>query len=214
MRDRAAPYLTPYARARGRKLRGARALLWMGKRDQVVRFEAIVRNVRLEGQHVLDVGCGPADLLGYLHKRAIAPAHYTGLEAQPWLVSAARRRRYERCSIVTGDFVRHPETMSVGADVVIFSGSLNLLPSRQFYRSLREAWAAAGRCLVFNFLCSPGLADAPWLTWHRRASVRAFAEGLGAEVRLDDGYEPGDCTAVMRRRGPRPGTSAAIQSTR
>ena len=214
MPERAAAYLTPYARARGRKMRGARALLWMGRRDQLVRFEALVRNCGLEGQHVLDVGCGPADLLGFLRKQAIAPAHYTGLEAQPWLVRAARRRRYERCSIVTGDFVRQPETMSVGADVVVFSGSLNLLSSRQFYRSLREAWAAAGRCLVFNFLCSPELSNAPWLRWHRRAAVRAFAEGLGAEVRLDDGYEPGDCTAVMRRRGPERRTSAAIQSTR
>ena len=199
MTARAAAYLTPYARARGRRLRGARALLWMGKRDQVIRFEAIVRNCPLEGLHVLDVGCGPGDLLGFLRKRAIVPRHYTGLEAQPWLVRAARRRRYPRCTIVTGDFVRYPETMSVGADVVIFSGSLNLLSSRQFYRSLRAAWAAAGRCLVFNFLSSPELSNAPWLTWHRRASVRAFAEGLGAEVHLDDGYEPGDCTAVMRR---------------
>ena len=47
MPDRPAAYLTPYARARGRKLRGARALLWMGRRDQLVRFEAIVRNCSL-----------------------------------------------------------------------------------------------------------------------------------------------------------------------
>src|SRR5882672_8854938 len=62
-----APYLRPYARARGRKERGARALLWMGRRDQLVRFEAIVRDCPLEGLRLLDVGCGPADLLGFLH---------------------------------------------------------------------------------------------------------------------------------------------------
>jgi hypothetical protein len=200
--NRAPAYLTPYARARGRRLRGARALLWMGRRDQLVRFEAMVRNCPLEGLRLLDVGCGPADLLGFLGTRGIQPAYYTGLEAQPWLVRAARRRRYPRCAIVTGDFVRDPETMSVGADVVIFSGSLNLLSSRQFYRSIRDGWAATRRWLVFNFLSSPELADAPWLTWHRPSSVRAFARRLGAEVRLDDGYEPGDCTAVLRRRGP------------
>jgi hypothetical protein len=202
MPDRAPAYLTPYARARGRKVRGARALLWMGRRDQLVRFEAIARLCPLEGLHLLDVGCGPADFLGFLRKRGIAPAHYTGLEAQPWLVQAARRRRYPACTMVTGDFVRDPETMSVGADVVIFSGSLNLLSSRQFYQAVRDGWSATRGWLVFNFLCSSGLADAPWLTWHRRASVRAFAEGLGAEVHLDDTYEPGDCTAVLRRSGP------------
>src|SRR4030095_6079737 len=105
---RAAAYLTPYVRARGRKMRGARALLWMGRRDQLIRFEALVRNCPLEGLHLLDGGCGPAELPGSLPKRAIPPAHYTGLEAQPWLVRAAQRRRYPRCSIVTGDFVRKP----------------------------------------------------------------------------------------------------------
>ena len=69
--------------------------------------------------------------------------------------------------------------MSVGADVVIFSGSLNLLSSRQFYRSIRDGWAATRGWLAFNFLCSPELADAPWLTWHRPASVLAFAAAPG-----------------------------------
>jgi len=200
MPDRAAAYLEPYSRARRRKARGARALLWVGRRDQLVRFEAIVRACPLEGRRVLDVGCGPGDLLGFLRKRGILPAHYVGLEAQPWLVRAARRRRYPKCSIVEGDFVKDPATMAVGADVVIFSGSLNLLSSRQFYRSLREAWAATRRWLVFNFLCTPDLAGARWLHWHRRAAVLAFARRLGAVVHLDDGYEPGDCMAVLRRR--------------
>ena len=202
MPARARPaYLEPYSRARRRKARGARALLWVERRDQLVRFEAIVRACPFRGRRVLDVGCGPADLLGYLHRRGVVPAHYVGLEAQPWLVRAARRRRYPSCSIVEGDFVKHPETMAVGADVVIFSGSLNLLSSRQFYRSLRQAWAATRRWLAFNFLSSPELTDAPFLFWHRRAAVVAFARRLGAIVRVHEGYEPGDCTVVMRRRG-------------
>lgn len=201
MPDRAAAYLKPYSRARRRKARGARALLWVGRRDQLVRFEAIVRACPFRGRRVLDVGCGPADLLRYLHRRGVVPAHYVGLEAQPWLVRAARRRRYPNCSIVEGDFVKDPATMAVGADVVIFSGSLNLLSSRQFYRSLREAWAATRRWLVFNFLSSPELADAPFLVWHRRAAVVAFARRLGAIVRVHEAYEAGDCTVVMRKRG-------------
>jgi SAM-dependent methyltransferase len=200
MAERAPFYLEPYSRARRRKAKGARALLWVGRRDQIVRFEAIVKACPLAGRRVLDVGCGPGDLLGFLRRRGIRPAHYVGLEAQPWLVRAARRRDYVSSTIVEGDFVKDPEKLRVGAEVVIFSGSLNLLSSRQFYRSLGQAWAAAGRLLVFNFLCSPELSNAPWLTWHRRAAVLAFARGLGAEVRLDDGYEPGDCTAVMRKR--------------
>jgi trans-aconitate methyltransferase len=200
MPDRRAAYLGPYSRAHRRKVRGASALLWVGRRDQIVRFEAIARTCPLRGRRVLDVGCGPADLLGYLHRRGIVPAHYVGLEAQSWLARAARRRRYPNCSIVEGDFVQAPETMAVGADVVIFSGSLNLLSSRQFYRTIREAWAATRGWLVFNFLSSPELADAPWLFWHRRSAVAAFARRLGAIVRVHDDYEDGDCTVVMRKR--------------
>jgi hypothetical protein len=197
MPDRAATYLTPYRQAH--KMRGVRALLWDGPRDQTVRFEAIVRACPLDGRHVLDVGCGRADLLGFLRARGIFPAHYTGLEAQPWLVRAARRRRYADCSIVEGDFVTHPEKLLVGADVVVFSGSLNLLSSKQFYRSVRRGWEAANRWLVFNFLCTPDLAGARWLVWHRRAAVLALAARLGAVAAMDVGYEAGDCTVVMRK---------------
>src|SRR5262249_53805781 len=118
---------------------------------------------------------------------------------------AARRRRLERCTIVQADFVRHPEALRVGADVVVFSGSLNLLSSRAFYRSLARAWAAAGRWLAFNFLFSPALPGDPWLPWHRPAAVMAFARRLPgvAAVRRIEGYEPGDCTIVVRRTRPR-----------
>jgi hypothetical protein len=200
---RAPSYLVPYARAR--RARGVRALLWDGPHDQTVRFEAIVRACPLADLHVLDVGCGPAALLGFLLGRGLVPRHYTGLEAQAWLARAARRKRYARCSIVEADFVRDPAALEVGADVIVFSGSLNLLSSRQFYRSIRRAWAATRRWLVFNFLCTPDLAGARWLVWHRRSAVLALARRLGAETRMDDAYEEGDCLVVMRKRtGRRP----------
>ncbi|HVQ29912.1 MAG TPA: class I SAM-dependent methyltransferase [Vicinamibacteria bacterium] len=195
-----ARYLEPYVEARRRKARGVDALLWEDRRSQRIRFEAIARLCPLAGQRVLDVGCGQADLLGFLQARGTVPAHYTGLEAQPWLARAARRKRYLNCSIVEGDFVAHPARLEVGADVLVFSGSLNFLSSRLFYRSLDAAWAASRQSLVFNFLCSPDLAGAKGLRWHRRDTVLAFARGLTSSVRMDDAYEDGDCTVVMRQR--------------
>jgi SAM-dependent methyltransferase len=178
------------------------ALLWEDLHAQQVRFAAIARNCPLHGRRVLDVGCGRADLLAYLAEVGIVPGRYLGLEAQPWLARAARRRRYPNCSIVLGDFLAEPAKLAVGAEVLIFSGSLNFLSSRQFYRALRLAWAAAQDAVVFNFLCSPDLAGLAQLTWHRRDAVLAFARRLGAVVHLDDGYEPGDCTVVMSKAPP------------
>jgi hypothetical protein len=107
--------------------------------------------------------------------------------------------------------VRHPEALDVGADVVVFSGSLNLLPSRPFYRSLARGWTAARRWLAFNFLCSPELTADRWLHWHRPAAVMAFARGLPGVVRARkiEGYEPGDCTIVVRKIGEVDSTAAA-----
>lgn len=191
-------YLRPYVRAR--KLAGMHTLLWEDVSAQETRFDAIVSHCRFAGLRVLDVGCGRADLLAFLRWRDIIPAHYTGLEALPWLARAARRRGYPNCSIVRGDFVQDPSALEVGADVIVFSGSLNLLSSRDFYRTLDAAWRATGRWLAFNFLCSPDLAGATFLKWRHRGRVLAFAERAGAVTAVDDGYEKGDCTVVMRKR--------------
>jgi hypothetical protein len=192
-------YLRPYHDAHRRRARGVRAMLYDDAEAQAVRFAALARICPLAGLSVLDVGCGRADFLGFLRARGIAPAHYTGLEALPWLARAARRRGYADCTIVEGDFVRQPALLAQGADVVLFSGSLNLLSSRRFYRTLEQGWAAARRWLVFIFLCSTMEAGAPFLHWHRKRRVLAFARPRAAQVLLDDGYRDGDCTVAMRK---------------
>jgi hypothetical protein len=196
-------YLLPYARAHQEGARSVEALLWEDRRSQEVRFEALARNCALAARTVLDVGCGRAELLSYLEKRGVFPESYIGLEAQPWLARAARRRRLRSATIVLGDFVRDPSLMQAGAEVVVFSGSLNFLPSRQFYRSLSVAWKATGRSLAFNFLCSPSLTAEKQLRWHHQRAVLAFARRRTPDVRIDDGYEEGDCTVVMNKRAPR-----------
>jgi SAM-dependent methyltransferase len=192
-------YLRPYQDAREQGVTGFRALLWSSREGQATRFEVIARGLDLTGRTMLDVGCGRADLLVHLRERGTVPAHYTGLEMMPAAIRSARRRRLPDCRIVAGDFVREPETMAVGAEVVVFSGSLNTLSRPQFYKVLRAAWDAAGRALAFNFLCSRFWCGEDWLTWHRQATVLAFCRSLGGEPRAIDGYLTGDCTIVMDR---------------
>lgn len=201
-RDRKADtptYLTPYVKARRRHGRGVRSLLWEDRRAQEVRFEAIARSCPMNGLHVLDVGCGHGDLLTYLRTHGVFPERYTGIEAPNLLGRAARLRRQKGVRLITEDFVKAPGVLDVGADVVVFSGSLNLLPSPQFYRIVRAAWAATGQYLALNFLDSHVLAGGSWLKWHRRRTVLAFAERSAKSVIVDTTYEEGDCTVVMRK---------------
>jgi SAM-dependent methyltransferase len=194
-------YLYPYHDAREQGAKGFHALLWSSREGQTVRFEAIERLCPLAGKRLLDVGCGRADLLGHLLERGVVPAHYTGVEMIPASVRAARRKKYPDCEILAIDFVREPEKLQVGADVVIFSGSLNTLTRPQFYGTLRAAWEAAGECLVFNFLNSRYWCGEDWLTWHRRSAVLAFCQSLGGEPTFDESYLEGDCTVAVRRPG-------------
>jgi hypothetical protein len=191
------PYLKPYVRATERHAGGFASLLWASEKSQHQRFDAICRIHRLAGKTVLDAGCGRADLMGYLVDNSIHPAEYIGLEAVEQLARQAELRRYPATRILRGDFVREPLKLFVGADVIVFSGSLNTLPPGAFHTTLRHAFEAAGEAVVFNFLCSPALAGQDYLVWHEFEKVVAFTGSLAGEVRTLADYLRGDCTLAI-----------------
>jgi SAM-dependent methyltransferase len=192
-------YLRPYARAARQHGGGFKSLLWASPHTQRQRFEALARAVDFAGKNVLDLGCGRADLLQYLIDRGTRPAHYVGLEALQELIDAARAKNLPNSLIIKADFVREPARMLVGADIVVFCGSLNTLDKADFYSTLRHAYAAAGEVLVFNYLCSSRLAGAAWLTWHRSQDVLAFVGSLSSRYRTINDYIDGDCTVAVER---------------
>ncbi len=199
--SKAEGYLTPYREAASRHGDRFGSLLWASPRTQAARFDAICRLAGLAGKRVLDAGCGRADLMDFLVARGIEPAEYVGIEAVDELAAAAMRKNLPRAQIVRGDFVSHPQRLKIGADVVVFSGSLNTLEREQFYLSLKQGFEAAGEVMVFNFLAAAHIASAEWLTWHRAEDVLAFARGLSREVRMLDDYLDGDCTIAVWKRG-------------
>jgi hypothetical protein len=201
--DEGQQYLIPYLRAAAEHGAGFKSLLWASPDTQAARFNAFARLWGFAGQSVLDVGCGRADFLEFLTGRGIVPADYIGIEAVAELADAAKKRfstSAVRSTLLRADFVREPARMFVGADVTVFSGSLNTLPDESFYETLRFAWDATAGAVVFNFLDSPNLAGASYLAWRRRADVRDFAVGLTgnrARVKLLHGYLDGDCTIAL-----------------
>jgi hypothetical protein len=193
-------YLLPYLRAAEVYGCGFRSLLWASPETQEARFEAITRVTDLTGASVLDAGCGRADLLEFLTRRGVRCARYLGIEAVPELAAAAEARAAASptpARVVRADFVSDPVRLFAGADVLVFSGSLNTADDATFYGTLHRACEAAGEQLVFNFLSTPALAQADYLTWRHRGDVLAFARGLGGDVRVLEDYLPGDCTVAV-----------------
>jgi hypothetical protein len=182
---------------------GFGALLWASPDTQAARFDAIRRIVNLSGKSVLDVGCGRADLLEYLHGHGVHPSDYVGLEAIDALANASAAKHLPRATIVLADFVADPGRLLVGADVVILSGSLNTAGDSVFYPTLNRAFKAAGVALVFNFLCSERLAGKNYLHWRAPNDVLRFARGLSKDVRILDDYLPGDMTVRISRSDAR-----------
>src|SRR3954470_7498202 len=198
--QRVQSYLQPYVDAAAAHGAGFGTLLWASPETQAVRFNAIARMANLAGKSVLDVGCGRADLLEYLLGQGVRPADYVGIEAVDALATAAEAKRLPRCAIIRADFVAEPVRLFVGADVVVFSGSLNTADDSVFYSTLRHAHEAATDALVFNFLDSPRLAGQPHLHFREPRVVRAFAEKLSKEVRVLNDYLPGDTTICVAGR--------------
>ena len=174
-------------------------MLWASPSAQAARFAALARWCDLDRRTILDAGCGRADLLDYLLHVGIEPAKYIGIEAVEAIAFEAEKKSRPMARIVVGDFIENPALLDQQADVVVFCGSLNTLSTEEFYQSLKIGWEKARRELAFNFLCSPRLASAKHLTWHRISDVLALAQGLTKDVVMDDGYREGDCTMVMRK---------------
>jgi hypothetical protein len=192
-------YLEPYVRAAEQYGAGFSALLWASPKTQRARFDAICRAYEMEGKSVLDAGCGRADLMGFLQDRHIRPADYIGLEAVDPLAAAAESRAYSNSRIIRGDFIREPARLFVGADVIVFSGSLNTMSPSVFYSTLARAYEAAAEAVVFNFLSSSALAGKQYLVWHPPEQVYTFAQRLGDEVTMIADYLQGDCTIAMAK---------------
>jgi len=190
-------YLEPYRRAASRHGDRFGSLLWASPSTQAARFDAICRLADLSGRRVVDAGCGRADLMDFLALRDVNPAEYVGIEAVDELASAAMRKNWPGAHIVHGDFVSEPGLLNIGAEVIVFSGSLNTLERAQFYLSLRQGFEAAGEVMVFNFLAARHIASAEWLRWHRVDDVLKFARELSGHVRGLDDYLDGDCTVAV-----------------
>jgi SAM-dependent methyltransferase len=111
-------------------------------------------HLRLEpGQRVLDLGCGPGDILGFL------PAvRYIGYDISPEYIERARQRFGERGEFHCRAVDESLPVPAGGFDVVIAHGLLHHLDdggARALFRVARRALKPGGRLVTFDGCYTP-----------------------------------------------------------
>ncbi len=149
-------YLTPYREMVDREGPSFEALLWTSRETQATRFRAMSEMIDLSGKRVLDAGCGRGDFAAFLHAEGVR-CRYTGLDAIEEMVEEGESRGVPGAKYRCGDFVADAKACESepGAEVIVFSGSLNTLDQDAAQAVLERAWHACSVALAFNFLRIP-----------------------------------------------------------
>jgi len=130
-----------------------RGVLWGTLDSQESRFEILAEVGPLRGASLLDVGCGVGDLWRYLSRQGIACDGYLGVDVNPQMIEAARRK-YPNAAFEVRDIVNHPFEEEQ-FDYVCESGIFNVaIPDWEqvTFETLRQMFRSCRKALAANFL--------------------------------------------------------------
>lgn len=170
----------------------AQSLNWTNKRNQLVRFEALLRIGDLAGRTVLDVGSGLGDLYPWVAERG---GTYRGIELVPELLAEARTK------YPAGDF-RGDDLFAIDQpfDYVIASGSLSFMVADNdaFYESMiRKMYTLAAIAVGFNMLDSGYYERDAIYASYDPGEIADICERFAQRTYVVSGYTPGDFTVFL-----------------
>jgi len=176
-----------------------RGLGWGNKKSQQRRFRELTYIFKNDwAAHVLDVGCGYGDLLGYLKKRDIK-VHYTGMDFMEEMVREARARHPSIMFYRQDVLDRWPFHHENSFDYVVASGIFSHKDYTYLEEVVGKMFGACRKGVAFNCL------DDRWQG--RRVEDEFYADyrevfeicrRIGAKsMLLSEVYLPNDMTMYM-----------------
>jgi len=127
----------------------AQGVNWASKKNQIVRFEAILKLLPpdLSAFSIADAGCGFGDLYLYMSKKKTLPKEYIGIDSLVDMYSIAAEKT--GCEIIVADICRDELPVK---DYYVCSGALNVLTPFETYQFIQNCYNASKYGFIFNAL--------------------------------------------------------------
>ncbi|WP_172592313.1 class I SAM-dependent methyltransferase [Nitrosomonas supralitoralis] len=175
------------------------SLGWRGEHSQQARYQALIKVANLNGQSILDVGCGYGDLKAFLDLH-FSDFDYLGIDQMQEFIAEARNR-YEgiaRTTFFQSDFSTAELPL---VDIVFASGALGYrCRNKSFYIDMIcKLYNSAQVALAFNMLDKRHFPQHDLLVAHDREEILAFCQVLSSRVECIEGYLEDDFTVLVHR---------------
>jgi SAM-dependent methyltransferase len=171
----------------------------LSKEGQQFRFDKLVQIADLNGQRVLDLGCGIGDLYPFLLNR-FGNVDYTGIDIGSELITAAKVR-YPATRFICKDV--QEDGIGESFDFVLISGIFNnAIPNcTQFLKEMIElAFSHCSKGLAFNFISRHVNYLSPGMAYHDPSEILDFCiTNMTRKVTMQHHYERCDVVVFAYR---------------
>ena len=174
-----------------------KSLNWGSRESQIRRFEVLAEVGIKSGDSVLDVGCGLADLYGWLRSNE-QDVLYTGIDITPGMVKKAKQK-YTGIELIAGNIFDVSFNRS-SYDYVVASGVFTYIESSSHFlinRFIARMFDMSNKAIAFNALSSwASIKDADEF-YVDPLQTLDFCRNLTPWVTLRHDYHPRDFTIYM-----------------
>lgn len=180
-----------------------RSLNWGSKISQHKRFSILAEVGNLDGQSVLDVGCGIGDLLEWFEEEKIS-VNYSGIDITPKMVDVARQRFPHACFDVV-DLLDSETIFENRYDYVFASGIFTYRDYDAFgflQAMVQKMFSLATVAVAFNTLSVWSEFQEPQEFYADPLQVVSFCRTLTPWVVLKHDYHRGDFSIFLYRESP------------
>lgn len=179
-----------------------KSLRWVLKKSQQTRFLQFVNHLDFNHQTVLDIGCGFADIVPHISKKA-KNFTYTGIDLVPEFISVAQKK-YPHHEFFTGNYFKSP--LSQNFDIILCSGVLNTnlgQPQETISYRLKAIKTMFRHCrygLAFNMAGAhpqPKNKLSSKIYYADSQKIKKFCHHLTPNLLFIKDYSPNDFTIIL-----------------